>query len=186
MDLMDSTGNQVAPGSIWSSLLGDQGVVPTSLWPRDFQRGMESADLFRCQAIPQPWWELARTGLGVHLIRNGHSFIKEECADEFRRQYLAASEESAHYYMKFPLGTSMTGARDSRDGEYVVLYVADGAHVGHSTEALRTDDRATEPSPSHPRMALLLQCRAGTDGACTCRRGARYGRPWSHLDQTDG
>lgn len=45
----------------------------------------------------------ARRGIGVHMIRNGHSFIKEALRANFRRQFLVASEESAHYYMNFPL-----------------------------------------------------------------------------------
>jgi phosphomannomutase len=45
----------------------------------------------------------ASCGAGVHIIRNGHSFIKEALRANLINQYLLASEESAHYYMNFPL-----------------------------------------------------------------------------------
>jgi len=51
-----------------------------------------------------------RQGLDVTIIRNGHSFIKEALREGFSRQYLAASEESAHYYMNFPMDVGDFGA----------------------------------------------------------------------------
>jgi Phosphomannomutase len=41
-------------------------------------------------------------GFRVHSIRNGHSYIKNSLRRNFMKQYLAAVEESAHYYMSFP------------------------------------------------------------------------------------
>jgi phosphomannomutase len=39
----------------------------------------------------------------VHIIRNGHSFIKEALREHCKDQYLVASEESAHYYLNCPI-----------------------------------------------------------------------------------
>lgn len=104
MDLMDSTGNQVAPGFNMVVLAPEI----KALYHRAYEQGVFSGawnpQIYSdVKAIPTAMVELARTGLGVHLIRNGHSFIKEELLTNFSRQYLAASEESAHYYMNFPL-----------------------------------------------------------------------------------
>jgi len=55
------------------------------------------------KANPLAMVDQASRGIGVHIIRNGHSFIKEALRSNFGRQYLVASEESAHYYMNFPL-----------------------------------------------------------------------------------
>lgn len=38
----------------------------------------------------------------IHLIRNGHSFIKEALRINMENEYVAAVEETAHYYMNFP------------------------------------------------------------------------------------
>ncbi len=39
----------------------------------------------------------------VHIIRNGHSFIKEALRKHSKEQYLISSEESAHYYLNCPI-----------------------------------------------------------------------------------
>lgn len=48
--------------------------------------------------------EMARTGVTVDVIRNGHSQIKQSLIDDPTR--LGAVEESAHFYEAFPLGDS--------------------------------------------------------------------------------
>ncbi|HEY9053890.1 MAG TPA: hypothetical protein VIO60_03625 [Rectinemataceae bacterium] len=55
------------------------------------------------KANPMAMADQASAGARVHIIRNGHSYIKEALRANFRRQFLAASEESAHYYMNFPI-----------------------------------------------------------------------------------
>lgn len=55
------------------------------------------------KANPMAMADQASETTRVHIIRNGHSFIKEALRANFPRQYLAASEESAHYYMNFPI-----------------------------------------------------------------------------------
>lgn len=39
----------------------------------------------------------------VHIIRNGHSFIKESLRKNNKDKYIVASEESAHYYINAPI-----------------------------------------------------------------------------------
>ena len=45
----------------------------------------------------------SKRGANVHIIRNGHSFIKEKLDENCSKGYFASEEESAHYYMNFPL-----------------------------------------------------------------------------------
>ena len=107
MDLMDSGGEQLAPSFNLTVL------IPEIL---RFFKGVHSAGHFSggpagawnpqmysdVKANPLAMVDQASCGIGVHIIRNGHSFIKEALRANFRRQYLIASEESAHYYMNFP------------------------------------------------------------------------------------
>lgn len=107
MDVMDSKGFQLAPSFNLAALLPD--LLAT------FRRGREAgafggdAAPWRPQiysdvkANPLAMRDQAACGVGVHIIRNGHSFIKEALRANYGRQYLLASEESAHYYMNFPL-----------------------------------------------------------------------------------
>ena len=44
----------------------------------------------------------ARMGIEPHMIRNGHSYIKEKLRERFCDGFILAVEESAHYYMDFP------------------------------------------------------------------------------------
>lgn len=107
MDLMDSRGEQIAPSSNLAVL------IPEIL--RFFEGVHAAGDSFG--GHPTPWKpqmysdvkanplamvDQAARGIGVHIIRNGHSFIKEALRANFGKQYLVASEESAHYYMNFP------------------------------------------------------------------------------------
>ncbi len=104
MDVMDSHGNQLAPG-FNMSVLAPQIM---DIFHRAYEQGVFAGPwnpqfYSDVKAIPTAMVELAQTGAGVHLIRNGHSFVKEKLRSNFHNQYLVASEESAHYYMNFPL-----------------------------------------------------------------------------------
>ncbi|MDD3981103.1 MAG: phosphoglucomutase [Spirochaetia bacterium] len=113
MDMLDPRGEQLSPSFNLSVLLPEvlgiftkahaRGVFgKTALWkPRIY------ADV---KTNPLALQAQARQGLDVTIIRNGHSFIKEALREGFSRQYLAASEESAHYYMNFPLDLDDVGA----------------------------------------------------------------------------
>lgn len=106
MDLLDSRGEQLTPSFNLSVLLPEI---------MEIFKGAHAKGVFGANA---PWrpriyadvktnplalQAQAKQGLDVAIIRNGHSFIKEALREGFARQYLAASEESAHYYMNFPL-----------------------------------------------------------------------------------
>lgn len=99
MDILDSQGKQLNPGfnlsliaprikEIFRNTFGD------SYLPQFY------ADL---KANPLAVIELASNGFGVHVIRNGHSQIKQSLMNNFHKQFVGAVEESAHYYLNFPL-----------------------------------------------------------------------------------
>ena len=107
MDVMDARGEQLAPSFNLAVLIpeilrffegvhagGDSFDGPASLWKPQMYSDVKSN--------PLAMIDQAACGIGVHIIRNGHSFIKEALRANFRKQYLVASEESAHYYMNFP------------------------------------------------------------------------------------
>ncbi len=98
MDLLDSGGKQLSPAfniaiiaprirKLFENTFGD------SYAPQFY------ADL---KANPLAVVELAKNGFGVHMIRNGHSQIKQALRNNLDRQFLGAVEESAHYYLNFP------------------------------------------------------------------------------------
>ena len=65
--------------------------------------------------------EMARTGVTVDVIRNGHSQIKESSAQ--RPSRFGAVEESAHYYEAFSLGGEGSGTAPENT-LYIALLVA--------------------------------------------------------------
>jgi phosphomannomutase len=104
VDLMDSRGEQVAPGFNMAVLAPELKAIFHRAYEQGVFTGAWNPQIYSdVKAIPTAMVDLAKTDIGVHLIRNGHSFIKEKLLTNFHRQYLAASEESAHYYMNFPL-----------------------------------------------------------------------------------
>ncbi len=107
MDIMDSRGEQLAP-SFNLSILGPEILKYFRQVHRAgiFSGGSGAPFLPRMYADvksnPVAMADQAAGGLGVHIIRNGHSFIKEALRVNFPAQYLFGAEESAHYYMNFP------------------------------------------------------------------------------------
>ena len=99
MDLMDEHGEQIVPGLNMSVLLPEILDGFHDAFPGEVFNPQVYADI---KAIPSSLVEIARRGVGVHIIRNGHSFIKEKLRKYYKDQYLVAEEESAHYYMNFP------------------------------------------------------------------------------------
>lgn len=104
MDVMDNNGEQLAP-SFNLALL-----IPMIT---DYFRTVHASGVFGSSPYqPHMYYDVkanplsvvlqANCGIGVHIIRNGHSFIKEALRTNMKQQYLVASEESAHYYMNFP------------------------------------------------------------------------------------
>ncbi len=93
LDFMTSRGDQMVPGLIMSI------IAPEIMKIYGGKKTHFYADV---KANPVVLCELARSGADVHMIRNGHSFIKEKLTDNFDKGYIAAEEESAHFYMNFP------------------------------------------------------------------------------------
>lgn len=99
IDFIAPDGRQLSPSFNFSalapSLLGlfeKQGALPQA--PQVF------VDL---KANPLAITFIAKQGLGVHVIRNGHSQIKESLRKGLAQGFLGAVEESAHYYLNYPL-----------------------------------------------------------------------------------
>lgn len=59
------------------------------------------------KANPLAITRIARQGFGVHVIRNGHSQIKETLGRNAPNGFVAAVEESSHYYLNFRTGESV-------------------------------------------------------------------------------
>lgn len=113
VDILDSRGEQLAPSFNLSVLLPEVlGVFKRVQAAGGFGAGVGWAPRMYADVKTNPLAlrEQARQGLEVQIIRNGHSFIKEALREGFSKQYLTASEESAHYYMNFPLKIDDPGA----------------------------------------------------------------------------
>lgn len=54
------------------------------------------------KALPVSLCEIAKSTVNVHIIRNGHSFIKTKLRENCKNGFFAAVEESAHYYVNYP------------------------------------------------------------------------------------
>lgn len=93
MDIMASNGEQLVPGL-------NMAIIIDKLIP--IFKGQKKHVYADVKAIPTSVCKIAKKGLDVHIIRNGHSFIKGKLKDNCENGYLAAEEESAHYYMNFP------------------------------------------------------------------------------------
>lgn len=94
-DLLTPDGTQLGPGFNFAAILGEiRDVFPECKAPHVY------ADL---KANPLSVIRMAKSDLGVHVVRNGHSQIKEALRQRWPDQMLGAVEESAHYYLNFPL-----------------------------------------------------------------------------------
>ncbi len=93
MDLMDSDGQQIVPGLNMSI------ITPKIM---EIYGGTKREFYADVKALPIALCEIAKAGANVHIIRNGHSFIKAKLRDNCNLGYFASEEESAHYYMNFP------------------------------------------------------------------------------------
>lgn len=93
LDLMDSNGEQIVPG------LNMAIIIPEIMKVYGGSKKHFYADV---KALPISLYEIAKSSADVHIIRNGHSFIKAKLRDNCNDGYFASEEESAHYYMNFP------------------------------------------------------------------------------------
>ena len=88
MDLMFPDGSQMIPAMNFSVLAPYLG------------RGGKC--YMDAKSVPPAVARTALRGIEPHLIRNGHSFIKEKLRRNLSLGYSAAVEDTAHYYMAFP------------------------------------------------------------------------------------
>lgn len=93
LDLMDSNGEQIVPG------LNMSVIIPYML---NIYGGSKKEFYADVKAIPISLCQIAKAGVNVHIIRNGHSFIKAKLRDNCNKGYFASEEESAHYYANLP------------------------------------------------------------------------------------
>ncbi len=98
VDLMFPDGSQIIPGLNMAVILPYLIKIFAPAFPE--RKLNVYADV---KAIPLALIEIAKRGVDVHIIRNGHSFIKQKLKDNASAGYIAAEEESAHYYLNFPL-----------------------------------------------------------------------------------
>ncbi|MBQ8075207.1 MAG: hypothetical protein IJ237_04395 [Oscillospiraceae bacterium] len=105
MDLMFPDGSQIIPGLNMSLL------VPyiRQIFSPYFGSVTALKAYVDVKAIPLALVEISRAGLEQHIIRNGHSFIKEKLQEHFAEGFVVSEEESAHYYMNFPYDPADTG-----------------------------------------------------------------------------
>ena len=101
MDLMFPDGTQIIPG------LNMSAIIP---YIRPIFAPYFDPSELKCfvdvKAIPLAVIEIAKSGIEPHIIRNGHSFIKEKLLEHKSEGYVVSEEESAHYYMNFPVDLS--------------------------------------------------------------------------------
>lgn len=93
LDLMYKDGTQIVPG-LNMALIAESVMKIFNGEKKDFY-----ADV---KAIPTSLALMAKNGARIHIIRNGHSFIKAKLRENCDKGYFASEEESAHYYMNFP------------------------------------------------------------------------------------
>jgi len=103
-DLMDCHGEQVPPSFNLSILIPEIRAYFESVHAQGYwgSAPFNPQMFYDVKANPLSVVLQAKAGMGVHIIRNGHSFIKEALRKSLDDQYVLASEESAHYYMNFP------------------------------------------------------------------------------------
>lgn len=97
MDLMFPDGTQIIPGLNISALIP---YIKPIFRPYFAEKDLKC--FVDVKAIPLAVIEIARSGIEPHIIRNGHSFIKEKLLEHRSEGYVVSEEESAHYYMNFP------------------------------------------------------------------------------------
>jgi len=114
MDIMNAQGDQLAPSFNLTVLVPEIAKFFKKVHATGYFNAVSAAPwnpqmYSDVKANPMAMVDQAACGIGVHIIRNGHSFIKEALRANFGKQYLVASEESAHYYMNFPYDLSDFG-----------------------------------------------------------------------------
>jgi phosphomannomutase len=99
MDLYDGMGRQLSP----SFNVANIAKAALAAFPREFREGPPLKFYADLKANPVALVRIARQGLDVAMIRNGHSQIKQSLMTGLTDRFVGAVEESAHYYLNFPM-----------------------------------------------------------------------------------
>lgn len=92
MDIMMEDGTQLLPSLNFSLILNElKKIAP----------GSDKCYL-DIKAMPLSLVKIRKSGFIPHVIRNGHSFIKDKLRSNKEKGFFSAVEESAHYYMNLP------------------------------------------------------------------------------------
>lgn len=93
LDLMYKDGSQIVPG-LNMALIAENVM--------EIFHGKKKEFYADVKAIPTSLVLMANNGTNIHIIRNGHSFIKAKLRENCEKGYFGSEEESAHYYLNFP------------------------------------------------------------------------------------
>lgn len=95
MDFIASNGSQLAPSFNFSIMLPSIRHL--------YGKAFDSIKVYSDVKVNPMALALQSRTANVRIIRNGHSFIKEALRQGASQGCVAACEESAHYYMNFPI-----------------------------------------------------------------------------------
>lgn len=99
LDIIASTGEQISPSMNIAVLAPHLQALfsPYALKTRKLIIGIDP------KANPIAHIALAKEGVAIQLVKSGHSRIKKVLHERASEGFIAAVEESAHYYLNFPL-----------------------------------------------------------------------------------
>ena len=168
MDLMFPDGSQMIPAmnfSVLAPYLGGGGKC-----------------YMDAKTVPPAMARTAMRGMEPHLIRNGHSFIKEKLRRNLCLGYSAAVEDTAHYYMAFPLdpGDPMRGSVITENTLFFALLSARiMAEHPEDYEAMRAEQKGIcrirewsvhlDDISSAPRLTEAVEARMLSLGAAAVK-----------------
>jgi len=99
LDIIAATGEQISPSMNIAVLAPHLQALfaPYALGKRKLTIGIDP------KANPIAHIALAKEGVAIQLVKSGHSRIKTVLHERASEGFIAAVEESAHYYLNFPL-----------------------------------------------------------------------------------
>lgn len=106
MDLMFPDGSQILPSMNMSVIL----PYLLSAYASRFTKMRCFVDMKTC---PVAVHEIKETGAEPELVRGGHSFIKEQLRKHAAEGFITAEEETAHYYLNFPVGDKLIASENT-------------------------------------------------------------------------
>ena len=117
--------------------------------------------------------EMARTGVTVDVIRNGHSQIKESLINDSSK--FGAVEESAHYYESFSVGGQ--GRYCTENTLYIALLVARAWHEDPERFDRLIGIQATTAQGARVGLQVSQRSGPGRSARCGSRAFREPGRP---------